>query len=31
MFKAELDFKKNPTQGNFILEFLKYNPNLENT
>ena len=31
MFKAELDFKKNPTQGNFILEFLKDNPNLENT
>jgi hypothetical protein len=31
MFKAELDFKKNPTQGNFILKFLKDNPNLENT
>tara|TARA_R110000824_G_scaffold399202_1_gene604278 strand:+ start:446 stop:1036 length:591 start_codon:yes stop_codon:yes gene_type:complete len=31
MFKAELDFKKNPTQGNFILEFIKDNPNLENT
>jgi hypothetical protein len=30
MFKAELDFKKNPTQGNFILKFLKDNPNLEN-
>ena len=30
MFKAELDFKKNPTQRNFILEFIKDNPNLEN-
>ena len=29
MFKAELDFKKNPTQRNFILEFIKDNPNLD--
>jgi len=31
MFKAPSDFKTNPTQANFILDFIKSNPELQNT
>ena len=30
MFKAPSDFKTNPTQANFILDFIKSNPELQN-
>ena len=31
MFEAPSDFKTNPTQGNFILDFIKSNPELQNS
>ena len=31
MFEAPSNFKTNPTQGNFILDFIKSNPELQNT